>query len=253
MTLIQSVVLGIVQGISEFLPISSSGHLILIPEIFGWAEQTTSFDIVLHAGTLFALLVFFNKNLLDVIKNKYLVFKIIVASIPLLIVGYLAQNFIEENFKSALTVALALIIFGIIMIAFDRIYKYNKKEIKDMGIIGAIAAGIFQIFSLVRGSSRSGTTILGGLVSGLKIKEATRFSFLVAIPTIGVVILFQLYQFVDGEALNESVGVLIGGFVSSFLSGFLAIKFMMNFIEKRGLTFFGIYRIILGIIVLIIV
>ncbi len=252
MTLIQSIILGIVQGLTEFIPVSSSGHLAIVPHLLNMRVQSDSFDLVLHAGTLLALIVYFRKDLLELLKNKKLLINIFIGAVPTLLLGFIFRDFIKDNFKSDYVIIFSLIIVGILMIIADFVFKKNSKTIEDLTPKKSIIIGSIQILSLIRGVSRSGITIIGGLLQGLTLKDAARFSFLVSIPVIGSIVFYQGGTFILEGFNDEAPIYLITGFLTSAITGYLAIKFMLKFLENKGLTIFGIYRIVLGIIILLI-
>jgi undecaprenyl-diphosphatase len=258
MTLIQSIILGLIQGFTEFIPVSSSGHLVLIPELFGWEVQSTSFDITIHAATLLALIIYFRRDLAKLVTNfrkeetKKLLLNLIIVSIPAGIIGLLFEDFIDQHFKSVWIIAIMLILLGIVFILVDNFFKKTSKTIDKLSTGNTLIIGIAQAIAFIRGTSRSGITMLGGLISGLTNKEAAKFSFLAGIPIMTVVVLKQLVEFsIEGLGELDMTNLLIG-FSSAFISGLLAIKFMLSFLKTKGLSPFGIYRIILGIIILIV-
>ncbi len=255
MTIIQAIILGLVQGLTEFIPVSSSGHLYLIPKLFGWSEHSTAFDIMIHGGTLLALLLYFRKDLFDHLKSKNwkLFINLAVASVPALAAGYLFQDLFDEKLKSIWYAISAMIIVGALLIAADYVFKNQKRTVEDITPRNALYIGVAQILSLIRGVSRSGITILAGLVNGLSRKEAARFSFLLSIPVTAAVVAFQSLKIIKGEVIPESSLALFIGFLASFISGYFAIKFMLKFLENQGLKIFGIYRLIFAIILIIFV
>lgn len=255
MTLIQSLILGIIQGLTEFIPVSSSGHLVLIPKLLGWEVQSTSFDITIHAATLLALIIYFRNDLARLTRkfreknNKKLLLNLIIVSIPAGIVGLLFEDFIDKTFKSNVIIVIMLILVGLLFLLTDKLFKNNTKVIDELNPKDSGFIGISQALSLIRGTSRSGITMLGGLITGLTRAEAARFAFLAGIPLMTAVALKQFIEFQTiGLEGQEFVNLLVG-FMSAFVSGFLAIKVMVKFLEKRGLALFGIYRIILGLII----
>ncbi|MBU0976764.1 MAG: undecaprenyl-diphosphatase UppP [Patescibacteria group bacterium] len=255
MTIIQSIILGVVQGITEFLPISSSGHLVLIPELLGWEVQSTAFDIAIHAATLLAIIIYFRKNLLQLITSiqqptsKRLIVNLFVVSIPSGIIGYFLKDYIDENFKDVRIVLIMLVLVGIVMLFIDKVKINNESTINKLRINNSFLIGLFQSLAFVRGTSRSGITIIGGLITGLKRSEAARFAFLAGIPVIGAAALMQLGEFHSMGLGNLTTANLAIGFFSAFLSSILAIRFLLKFLEKHGLVVFGIYRIILALVI----
>ncbi len=256
MTLLQSLILGTIQGLTEFIPISSSGHLVLIPEIFGWDQQPTSFDIVMHAATLLALIIFFRKDLGNLVKQiktkskQKLALNLVIVTIPIGLTGFLFENLIEQYFKSIQVVALMLILVGLVFVIFDKISINNKKNISEITSSNSLAIGLSQVLSLIRGTSRSGITIIGGISQKLSLSEATRFSFLAGIPIMTIVSLYQFYKFQSSGFGELQLVNLMAGFTAAFTSGLIAISWMMKFVKRRGLVAFGVYRIILGIVII---
>ncbi|MBD3363147.1 undecaprenyl-diphosphatase [Candidatus Dojkabacteria bacterium] len=255
MTWYQSIILGIVQGITEFLPISSSAHLVVIPEILGWEAHSTSFDIILHAGTLVAILIFFWKDIRNIIlnlseKNNWkLVLNILITAIPAGIIGFLFKDFIDSYFKSISSISIMLILLGVIMLFIKD--KKIKKRIETLSLFDSLYIGIGQILSLIRGTSRSGVTIISGKLVGLDLKQSAKYSFLAGIPLLVGVCAYQLLDFYSQGFGQTSPSNLLLGFLSSLLSGLIAIQFLMKILEKWGLKGFGAYRIILGLLLFI--
>ncbi len=274
MTAIQALILGIVQGITEFFPISSSGHLILIPYVFGWELQDLKFDVALHLGTAFAVLFFFWKDWYEMLTALLMDFKtaivskklntnilrretkllltIISVSLPVGIVAVLLEDTIESTFRSSLFVGIMLIVVAFIMYAADRFARLNTQNLEsnifNIPFKKALLVSLSQILALFPGTSRSGISISTALFSKIEYKEAARFSFLLATPLIigaGVIKL--------PDILESSTGMtpLLIGFFASFITGILSIKILLNFLKKHGLIIFVIYRIALGIAILV--
>lgn len=250
MSIFQALILGIIQGVTEFLPISSSGHLILFPHILNWGIHSLSFDLILHLGTLFAIAIFFFKDLLLIFKDKKLFFLLIVGSLPVAVLGYFFESVIESTFRSATYVALFLFLGSIIMLIaevfFDKISD-KKIEYKDISIKNAFLIGIFQSLGIFSGFSRSGVTISGGMLLGLSRDLAAKFSFLLAIPAILGATVFKLSN--SGVFSGFDITLLVG-FIASFVFGFISIKFLLKFLKSNSLYVFVIYRIILVCLIL---
>ncbi|OGC47379.1 hypothetical protein A2713_00805 [candidate division WWE3 bacterium RIFCSPHIGHO2_01_FULL_35_17] len=270
MTVLQSIVLGITQGITEFLPISSSGHLILIPAIFGWELQDLSFDVALHLGTAIAVLLFFWRDWFDMIKALKLdvidfiagktrdinklrrgsvgLFTIVIVSIPVGIAGVMLENQVEQLFRSPILVALMLIIVSIFMYVADNYSESNKSD-KEIGFMDSLVISLSQIVALFPGSSRSGMSISTGLFRGLTREKAAKFSFLLATPIIlgaSIVKLPDLFS-----ASSEQIQVILIGLATSFITGIISIKWLLSFLRNRSLKVFVVYRILLGVVILI--
>lgn len=252
----QAVVLGAVQGLTEFLPISSSGHLILIPKLLGWSDPGLTFDVALHMGTLLAVLVFYFKTWLDVFAGKYgnfsrnIIWLIAVGSIPGAIVGALGDNFIEENFRSEILIAGNLIFFGLVLWLADK-YSSKKRELADVRISDAAWVGLAQALALIPGISRSGITITAGLFRGIKSADAANFSFLLSTPIIAGAGLFKLRNLFGGNISSADTQLMAVGFISSAIVGFAAIKFLLDYLRKSDLSLFVWYRLLVGVGVLL--
>ena len=262
-----SIILGIIQGLTEFLPVSSTAHLILIPKLLKIKEallNSMAFDIFLHLGTLFAVVLFYWQKLLKILKSffsgifsvderKTIDFKIgvylIIGTLPAFLFGYFLKDIIETIFRGTFYVASFLILFSFFLLIADKI-KNAGREINDMNIMDAIIIGCFQAIALLPGVSRSGISITAGLLRGFKRADAAEFSFLLSIPAIFGAVVFgtkDLLKYgVDGNLL-----ILISGFIFSFLSGFFAIKFLISFVKKYSYLIFVIYRVIFGIIIIV--
>jgi undecaprenyl-diphosphatase len=253
MSIFDALILGLLQGFTEFIPISSSGHLLLAHEILGTGENTLAFDVALHVGTLLALILYFRKDLWNLLvninkKNKdgRLARILLLATIPAVVVGLLFSGFIDDNLRSPVVVAITLALVGVFMIYVDnRAVTDNNHEVtRKQGVW----VGIMQSLALIPGVSRSGVTITTGMFLGLDRKQAARFSFLLAIPIIAGSALGIFIK--DGDSLVFGVELYVGMF-ASFISGFLAIKFMLAFIGSIGLKPFAYYRFAVAVLVLI--
>lgn len=266
MTLFQSIIMGIVQGLTEFIPVSSSGHLIIFPELFGWEQGGLAFDTTLHLGTLAALLVYFYKDLRRMVlslirdagKSTYhfsrysleskLVVWLLIATVPAGLAAFLFGDYLESTFRSMLSVSIFLLLGSVLMFFADRLGKNGDKSqpAPPISYGKVIVAGFFQCLALFPGVSRSGSTISGGLISGLNRTQAARISFLLSIPIIAAAGAFQLP---DAFAVysGAGAGILISGFLTSALSGYLAVSFLMKYLNFHGLRSFIIYRVVLSI------
>lgn len=251
MSVIQALVLGIVQGITEFLPVSSSGHLILTPVLFGWQEQPLAFDAVIHLGTLAAILVALRDDLPKLFANKCrLGWTIVAATIPALAVGYLFKDQIETVLRSPLVVAVSLALWGVLLWAGDRMVKPGATaDVTNVGYRRAIFIGIAQAIALIPGTSRSGVTITAGLFTGLSREAAARFSFLLGIPAIAAAGGVSLLDVVRGAEPLAALPLAVG-FLSAFAFGVLAIRFLLKLLKTTSYVPFAIYRILLAVVVL---
>jgi len=252
--------LAIVQGLTEFLPISSSAHLILLPRLLQWPDQGLVFDVAVHAGSLIAVLVYFRSELIRMLRSwlrslatgaadqdSQLAWWVIIGTLPVVIFGYLLQGLVESELRSPWVIATASIVFGLLLWFADARGKRKRSEYqlkwKDVLVIGCL-----QALALIPGTSRSGITITAGLMLGLTRKAAARFSFLLAIPVILASSLLPILRMAT-EAQAISWGELFLGVVLSAISAGLCIHYFLRLIEKTGMLPFVIYRVLLGILI----
>ena len=256
MTYIEAILLAIIQGITEFLPISSSAHLILLSEFMG-SSQNLFYDVSLHLGTLIAVCLYFRSELMEIVHSffKYKSFlknqlfsQLFLACIPTLVLGFMFVEIIDSYLRAGLIIAMTTILFGILLF-LSTLKKSYKTDIKDLSMSDALLIGVAQSLALIPGTSRSGITITAGLFLGLDNKTASKFSFLMAIPTIGAIAIYQLYS-VDMDYMVDYFEINILGLIISFLIAYTSIDFFIKFINKIGFIPFIIYRIILGMALL---
>ena len=255
------VLLSIIQGLTEFLPISSSGHLILAPIIFNFEDQGLALDAILHLGTLLAIIIFFHKELIDLTKalfdrqnspeTHHLAWCILFASIPAGLIGLLAGEWIETSLRSPTFVASNLIVWSLIFIVADRYGSKNKtphQKLNRLSLKQILFIGCAQAMALLPGTSRSGVTIAAGLFSNLSHVSATRFSFLLGTPIIFAAGMLKLAQFIAHPPVEQTYSNLhlLAGLGISFLVGLVAIQLLLKIVAKVGLLPFIIYRIILA-------
>lgn len=248
MTIFDAIILGTLEGLTEFLPISSTGHLIMASHLLG-LEQTNAhktFEVAIQLGSILAVLFLFAKRLL---VDKILWLKIVIAFLPTAVFGFLFYKTIKALFGIE-TVAIMLVVGGIIFLIieyFRRNHDDSKdKTIDDLSIKEALTIGLFQSFSMVPGTSRSGATMIGGLFAGLSRKSAAEFSFLLAIPTMFVATFYDLYKN-RSEMIIDDYSLLAIGFVTAFAVAFVTVKAMMKFLTTHTFVAFGVYRIIVGL------
>ena len=261
MEIIKSIVLGIIQGIGEFLPISSSAHLILVPYLFGWSSHSMSFDIALHFGTLLAILAVFFKDWWELIIGAYnkvtkgkeslnnrMFWYLIIATIPGAIFGFILSDTIEEKLRPMIwPIALLLAIMGILIFLGDRWADKHYRietEFKYISLTQAIIIGLSQALAVIPGFSRSGTTILVARLTGLSKTAATKFTFLLSVPIIAGATILKLPE------LTINIETIIGVTVS-FIVGLFSIKFLLNYVKKHDFSVFAVYRVIFAIIILV--
>ncbi|MBF0487288.1 MAG: undecaprenyl-diphosphate phosphatase [Nitrospirae bacterium] len=252
MEILQSIIMGIVQGITEFLPVSSTAHLILVPWFLGWKGviDTMSFDIALHVGTLFALLVVFFRDWVEILLRKHrLLMLLIIATIPGAVVGKLLDKYVDEHLRSPWVIAASLVVVGVVM------YFAEKRSIKitgvdDISVLDAVIVGVSQAIAIIPGISRSGITISGGLFLGMKREEAARFSFLMSTPIVAGAAVLHGIHILHGKSEAIDPKIFIAGVAASFVAGLLAITWFMQFMKRFSLTFFVYYRFALAAIII---
>lgn len=259
MTLFESIILGLTQGLTEFIPVSSSGHEVLLQNLFSGASEHLFLQFI-NIGTLLALVVFFRKKiwqiLVDIFKNHNfkLARNIIITSVPAAIIGFSLSSFISSSpfFGSVITVAVALIVVGTIMLIIEKLPHASEiKTGEGLSPLRALVIGLAQSIAMIPGVSRSGATIIAGRFSGLPAREAAEYSFLASIPIMfGVALKVCI---LDQDYLWASLSTLAISNLVAFVSGMVAIGFMLRYLAQNDLKIFGIYRIVLAIVVLIVV
>jgi undecaprenyl-diphosphatase len=249
--LIKIIILGIVQGIAEFLPISSNAHLIMVEQLLNYHNHNEILNLVLHLGSLLAIITYFFSELLGLLKKPKMIFNIITATIPVIIVGYFVHKFrlINYEYFSIKIIAITLIVFGIILFISDKI-NHSKILYKDLNLKSSLIIGLFQIISLIPGVSRSGITLTAGRFLGYSRFEAAKFSFFLSIPTTAGACFLGVLDLIKTNNSNLNY-IAIVAFIASFLSSYLTIKFFLSFISRFNLNIFIYYRIILGVFILL--
>lgn len=267
---IKAFILGIVEGLTEFLPISSTGHLIIAGDLLNFnGPEVNTFSIAIQAGAIFAVCWFYRVKLWNILihlfergKDQQLAINIVVAFLPAAILGVLLADLIEELLFNPITVAIALVIGGLIIFWIENIhakrtYAPRVQNMDDMTVKDAFLVGCMQCIAMIPGTSRSGSTIIGGLVLGLSRKAATEFSFFLAIPTIfgaTVYSLAKIFLRVSNEhsfvwTVDMTVGFIVG-FVVSFISALIVVKWLLRYVSSNDFKSFGWYRIIFGFVIL---
>lgn len=248
--MIEIFLLSIVQGITEFLPVSSSSHLVLVSEYFEFQNQSLSIDVSLHIGSFIAVLLYFYKDIIDFYKNKTLFLNVLVSSIPTILVGFLIVelNYIDK-IRNPEIIACTTIFFAIFLYLSDK-SKMNNNIENNFNFKSAISIGMLQILSLIPGVSRSGIAITAARFLRFGRVEAAKISFLLSIPILGAVSIFGLKNILISENSLFTKTNLMAIFLS-FSFSFITIKFFLNFLKKFNLNFFVLYRILLGIIILL--
>lgn len=257
MTIVQAIILALVEGITEFLPVSSTGHLIVTSSLLGIEKQefTKLFEVVIQLGAILSVVVLYYKKFFDFSRWQFYV-KLVAAVIPALVFGALFSKKIKGLMESNLTVALALLLGGIVLLFVDRIFnrpRYNRDS--DITYPRAFTIGLWQVMAMIPGVSRSAASIIGGMQQGLTRKLAAEFSFFLAVPTMFAATAKDLYDFYKdkGAISSEEIKLLAVGNVVAFVVAIVAIKFFIGFLQKHGFRLFGWYRIIAGGVLLYLV
>ncbi len=257
MSWIQAIILAIIEGLTEYLPISSTGHMILTSTIMGIENQdfTKLFTIVIQLGAILSVLVLYWKRFF---QSTQFYLKLFVAFLPAAVLGLLLSDAIDELLESPITVAISLIIGGVILLFVDKWFAANedpeRSEPMEVSYPTALKIGFFQCLAMVPGVSRSGASIVGGMTQKLDRKTAAEFSFFLAVPTMfGATAKKMLDYFMDGHTFSgDQVSLLILGNIIAFIVGAIAIKSFITFLSKNGFRLFGYYRILLGLVFLIV-
>ncbi len=268
MTLLQSIILGIIQGLTEFLPISSSAHLVIAPYILGWHIPTQEgfiFDVLVQLGTLLAVIFYFRKDLYQIIVGvihglihrqpfsdpmSRLGWLLIFATIPAVIAGVLFKDLVERAFGSPIAAGLFLLGTAALLLIAERVGKRNR-PFNTINWLDALIAGLFQAISLLPGISRSGSTITGGMIRNLDRPSAARFSFLMSVPVMIGAGALALVDLIKSPSFTMQIPTLIVGFIAAAIVGYLSIRWLLSYLVKHPLYYFAIYCLLLSIITII--
>lgn len=267
--ILKALFLGVVEGLTEFIPVSSTAHLLISSHLINFNSiQNNLFEIVIQFGAILAIVVVYHKKIFDVAVNfrqksqQHFILNVILAFLPAAIIGGIFHSAIKRLFFTNLTIAIALIVGGILIILIERKNKNSTKklgknsakqvenEVENIKPLNAFYIGLFQCIAMIPGVSRSGATIIGGILLGLNRKTATEFSFFLAIPTIAAASFYDLYKNIDALTF-ENLELILVGLFASFISALLVIKWFINFVSKNDFTLFGIYRIIIGVVIIL--
>jgi undecaprenyl-diphosphatase len=249
--MIEILILSLIQGITEFLPVSSSSHLIIVSEYLEFKNQKLEIDVSLHIGSFFAVIVFFREDIFNFVKNKDLFLKIFIGSIPVMIVGYILVKFnLIDQIRNIKVIGWTTLLFGVLLYFSDK--SDVEKEIKsNYTFKSALIIGLFQVLSLIPGVSRSGIAITGARVLKFNRYDSAKISFLLSIPTLAAVSIFGLDNLIKSNSLNFSLLMVISIMIS-FLISYITIKYFLKYIKEFSLNVFVIYRIILGVALLLV-
>jgi len=254
MTILEAIILGIIQGLAEFLPVSSSGHLMVFHHLLGIeSNDNLTFIVVLNLGTLLPLLFIFRKDILELATQPFqkTVYLLIIATIPIVVATLLFEDFIEGLFQSTQFLAFGFLITGIILILTDKI-KDNNKSMKQMSYLDSVVIGLTQAAAVFPGLSRSGSTIAASLARGVNREDAMKFSFLMSVFTAFGALVFRILRIFTGHILVADLNFinLFAGFLAAVISGYLSINFMMKLVKKAKLKYFALFYVF-GLTILI--
>ncbi len=270
MSTLEAIVLGIVQGLTEFLPISSTGHILFVPALAGWPDPGAAFSAVIQLGTMAAVLVYFRTDLWRMAvafvrsfvgdhplwrsddSDARIGWYIVLGTIPISIVGIVFADQIENNVRSLSLVAAVMILFSFVLMAAD-LKGAQDRDVKQLTLRDGIIIGLFQALALIPGVSRSGSTISGGLFLGLDRESATRYSFLLSVPAVVLSALFELRKIGDSTGASVGVAPTIIATVLAFVSGYLAIAFLLRFVRTHNFAVFVVYRVAVGATMLVLI
>ncbi len=265
MEILKAILLGVVQGLTEFLPVSSTAHLRIIPSFFGWQDIGASYTAVMQVGTMLAIIIYFRNDLINMVtstlqslktrdfksKDTKLFIMIILGTIPIVIVGFLLKDFIRHEFRNMYVVASSLIFFSLVLWFADRFTK-KTVNMEKLGYVDGLIIGFFQALALIPGASRSGSTISGAFFRNMTREDAARFSFLLSIPAVLLSGTYELFSQraelmrADSAILSLVIATIVSGVV-----GYWSIGFLLNFIKKHSMMLFVVYRIAFGILIII--
>lgn len=261
MTLLQAAVLGLVQGLTEFLPISSTAHLLIVPHVLGWGDPGSGFSAAIQLGTLVAVFVYFTPDMrrlssaaIDSLRHRNLrhsddsimAWSIIPGTLPIGVLGLLFKDEIDTQVRSLDVVAVALIVLALGLLLAERSGK-QARGLQGLGFWQIQLIGVCQALALIPGASRSGSTIMGGLFLGLRRAQAARFSFILGLPAIGASGLFKLAELIESGLSDQGLISLALGIAVAAVIGYLSIGFLLRFLERHGTHLFAYYRILLGL------
>ena len=261
MDMLQIVILALVQGLTEFLPISSSAHLILVPILTDWPDQGLAFDVAVHAGTLTAVVAYFRRELARMLvewlasfrggltPDARLAWAVRVGTIPVGLAGLLFKDVIETQFRSPMVIAAATIVFGVLLWVADISGRRNRDEYA-LSLLDVLVIGLAQALALIPGTSRSGITITAGLMLGLKREAAARFSFLLSIPVIFLAGSLETLEYLSEASIQDATPLLTGALISA-ISAYACIHYFLKLLERIGMLPFVAYRLLLGVILVV--
>jgi len=264
MSLFQAIVLGLVQGLTEFLPISSTAHLRIVPELLGWPDPGAAYSAVIQLGTVAAVLIYFRQDLISLTRaffqglarrqpfattDSRLAWFVLVGTLPIGVCGLLFKKTIETSLRSLYVISASLIVLALILFIVERLASHQR-TLEQMRWRDGIAVGLWQALALIPGSSRSGTTITGALSMGLRREDAARYSFLLSIPATSLAGFFELKHLLEATERPSALALVVGTLVA-FGSGWTAIAWLLSYLRRRSTLIFIVYRVVLGCVLLV--
>ncbi len=261
MSLLQALILGIVQGVTEYIPISSSGHLVLVPWLLGWPTPPFTFDVLLHWGTLVGVCAYFWGDLWDIVRAVLLGLAhrrpletpaarmgwyIVLGTLPAVVFGFFLKDFFEKFFSAPTYVATLLLVTAALLVIAER-FGRRERTTADFGWLDALVIGCWQVLALLPGVSRSGSTISGAMLRGFDRYPAARFSFLLSVPALLGAGVLAIRDVVKAGSLAGDLPALSIGFVAAAVSGYLCIRWLLGYLQSRSLTAFAVYRVLFGL------
>lgn len=257
MTFFQSIIIAIVEGLTEFLPISSTGHIIITEKLLGVTENdfTTSYTVAVQLGAILAVVALYWKKFFNFTNGKFYL-KLIIGMIPVVVLGLLLSGYIDKLLESVTTVAITLLLGGIVLVFIDRFFQHPKiEDEQQVSFLRSFRIGLWQCLALIPGMSRSASSIIGGMQQKLTRSAAAEFSFFLGVPTLFGATVYKLYKYYKtaGGFSGNDIKLLVAGNLVSFVIAMVAIKFFIDFLKKHGFRVWGIYRIVVGIALLIMI
>jgi undecaprenyl-diphosphatase len=264
MDLFQALILGIVQGLTEYIPVSSSGHLVLVPWLLGWPDAPFTFEVLVQWGTLVGVFIYFWRDIGQIVQavirgllrgqpwatlEARLGWLVVIATIPAVVFGLLFKDFFEFFFSRPIYVGILIGVAAIILVIAER-FGSRQRELESIGWLDAIVIGFWQVITLVPGVSRSGATITGGMVRGFNRTAAARFSFLMSIPALGGAGVVALKDLLESGTLLAELPALTVGFIAAAISGYFCIRWLLSYLQGHSLYVFAAYRVMLSLLVI---
>jgi undecaprenyl-diphosphatase len=264
MNLFQALILGIVQGLTEYIPVSSSGHLVLVPWLLGWPDPPFTFEVLIQWGTLVGVFIYFWQDIWQIVQGVIqglikgqpvgtfeakLGWLVVIATIPAVLFGLLFKDFFESFFSAPIYVGVLLGLAAIILVIAER-FGSRQRELASIGWLDALIIGCWQVLALVPGVSRSGSTITGGMLRGFDRTAAARFSFLMSIPALAGAGVIALKDLLESGSLAAELPALTVGFIAAAISGYFCIRWLLGYLQGHSLYAFAAYRVILSVIVI---